>query len=92
MRNRILLSVLTVLLCWIGYLASQKPKISVNRQHAKLMLLKGGYRAWTLTFCDGETIIDGRWQSVVITTNGVRAGYYRWPRYSHVDVRKMKLD
>lgn len=38
---------------WIGYLLTQQPKLSLNSQQFGLMLLKGGYRSWFLSFSDG---------------------------------------
>jgi hypothetical protein len=40
------------LVCWLGYLASQKPKVWCDREWAGVALLKGGYRSWTMRFCD----------------------------------------
>ena len=76
---------------WLGYVASQKPKIWCDRQWAGIALLKGGYRSWTMRFCDGEAFLDGKMQPVVVTTNGYRKGYFAWPQFSHVDVRKLGI-
>jgi hypothetical protein len=75
----------------LGYVASQKPKVWCNRQWAGIALLNGGYRSWTMRFCDGEAFLDGKMQPVVITTNGYRKGYFSWPQFSHVDVRKLGI-
>jgi hypothetical protein len=72
---------------WLGYLASQQPKIWCNRQGAGIILLKGGYRSWTMRFCDGEAFIDGKMQPVVITPTGCRKGYFWRPQFGHLDVR-----
>jgi hypothetical protein len=75
----------------LGYVASQKPQVWCNRQWAGIALIKGGYRSWTARFCDGEAEIDGKMQPVVVTTNGYRKGYFWWPQFGHVDVRKLGI-
>lgn len=76
--------------CLFGYVASQKPKVWCNHQWAGIALLKGGYRSWTMSFCDGQAFLDGKVQPVVITTNGYRKGYFSWPQFSHVDTRNLR--
>jgi len=78
---------LIILIGWAGYLFSQQPRVWINRQWAGLSLLRGGYRSWSFSFSDGLTPIDGKWQPVVIETNGYRPGYFSWPKYAHVDLR-----
>jgi hypothetical protein len=74
---------------FLGYIASRQPRVWCNRESAGLMLLRGGYRSWSVWFCDGFTEIDGRFQPVVIENGRVRLGYYRWPRFRHCDVRSL---
>lgn len=73
------------------YITSQKPRAWCSRQWAGIALLKGGYRSWTVRFCDGEAYIGGKRQPVVVTTNGFHKGYYSWPMFSHIDTRKIKI-
>lgn len=68
-------------------MVSQQPKVWCNRQWAGVALLKGGYRSWTISFCDG--FLGGiETQPVVVTATGYRKGYYHWPKFDHVDVRE----
>lgn len=88
---------------WIGiavvglvfgaYVAWQQPKVWCNKQWAGVALLRGGYRSWTVSFCDGQTWLDntGKLYPVVVTTNGYRKGFYRFPKFNHVDVRKLGI-
>lgn len=89
MRTRIGMLVVLVCVSWLGYVLSQRPGIGFTREWAQIYLLKGGYRSWTMRFCDGQALIDGKFQPVVITTNGYRAGYYSWPKFQHLDTRKL---
>lgn len=75
----------------MSYVGTQKPRLSWNSEQFGLILLKGGYRSWFLRFSDGHTV-DGR--SVVIDERKgtMRYGYRWWPTYSHVDIRKLKLE
>lgn len=68
------------------YIASQKPKLSLNSQQFGLILLRGGYRSWFLSFSDGQDI-HGR--SVVIADDqkSLRTGYRLIPKYNHFDMR-----
>jgi hypothetical protein len=75
----------------LGYVATQQPKIWCDHQWAGVCLLKGGYRSWTMRFCDGDASIAGKMQPVVITPTGYRKGYFRWPQFNHVDVRKLGI-
>lgn len=76
---------------WLGYVISQKPKIWCDREWAGICFVNGDYRSWSLRFCDGQTLIDGKMEHVVITTNGYRKGYYPWPKFRHVHVRNAKI-
>lgn len=75
----------------MSYVGTQKPRLSLNSEQFGLMLLRGGYRSWFLRFSDGTTP-DGK--SVVIDEKAgtMRFGYRWWPTYSHVDIRKLKID
>ena len=61
---------------WIGYLYSQQPKISINHEYAKFILLKGNYRSWTISYSDGLQYDGENWKNL-----------WRWPQFHHVDVR-----
>lgn len=83
----------------IGYLCSQQPKVWFDRQWAGLALYKGGYRSWTLSFCDGFTIAPGTYTNAIAKmvpvtidekTGTLRYGYH-WPKYHHVDIRSLFL-
>jgi hypothetical protein len=72
------------------YASSQRPKVWWNDHTAGVALLKGGYRSWTLQFCDGYTLIDGKMQPVVVDDlKGVRPGHYRWPKFRYCDLRSV---
>ncbi len=89
--------------CWLVvnvlvagvYISTQQPKVWFDRQWAGLALCKGGYRSWTLTFCDGFTIAPGSYTNgiakMVPVTIDERKGTmrygYHWPRYNHSDIR-----
>lgn len=82
------------LCAWSAYIASQEPKLSLNAQQFGLVLLKGRYRSWFLSFSDGQSL-DRR--SVVFTkvdpegrALAWRYGYRIWPRYSHLDMADWK--
>lgn len=81
----VVLAVLTI------YILTQQPKVWCDRESAGIALLKGGYRSWKLRFCDGYVHRDGQWQPIVFTANTYRNGYFSWPKFSHVDVRKLEL-
>lgn len=102
MKTRILIALLAASILGIGfYIASQKPKLSLDPQQFGLMLLKGRYRSWLLSFSDGKMFDANskKWVSVVIRYNSrvgivytndtpeVRNGYRIIPRFSHVDMR-----
>jgi len=89
-RRAYLLGVVVGLGVIVGYMLSQQPKIWCDRQWAGIALYKGGYRSWTLTFCDGFQRIDGKWQRVTITTNSIRKGYH-WPTYRHADLKRLGI-
>ncbi len=70
-----------------AYIASQQPNFWCNRLWVGMSLHKGHYRSWSVRFCDGEAIIDSKLTPVVIETNRLREGCYRWPQYRHVDMK-----
>ena len=80
-----------------GYIATQEPRIWCDAQSAGLAMCKGGYRAWTVSFCDGKAFLRGQWRPciytaveggrVVLDTNGVREGFYTVPRFRHCDLK-----
>lgn len=81
------------LLAWLGYLATQQPRVWFNHGQgiAKLILLRGGYRSWGFDYADGEGMVNGKWSTIsFIRSNGipvaVRVGH-RWPVFTHSDVR-----
>lgn len=78
-------------ICWLGYVESQDVQVWCNEEWAGIALRKGGYRSWTMRFCDGHAPINGKWQPVVVTTNGLRRGYFYWPQFGHCDVRKLGI-
>lgn len=41
---------------FVGYISTQQPKVWFDRQWCGLALCRGGYRSWTLSFCDGFTL------------------------------------
>ncbi len=75
----------------VAYVLTQRPKVWCNRQWAGIALTKGGYRSWHVSFCDGEMLIGDKFHPVVLEGDG-RIGYYRWPRFGHIDVRKLGID
>lgn len=79
---------------FMGYLLTQQPKVFCNRESAGLVLLKGHYRSWSMTYSDGLTLIDGKFQPASFTmSNGIPVGMrkgYRWPKLHHVDMENMK--
>lgn len=96
MKNRaMIISALLVLILSapLVYILSQQPKLSLNSQQFGLMLLKGRYRSWFLSWSDGFYFDDkGRRQSVVIGPDGAfRDGYRIVPRLSHMDMRDVEL-
>lgn len=92
-KARIIIATVAVAasLLWCGYIGSQQPHCWCNREWAGISLSKGGYRSWSMRFCDGmQSLPSGKMQPVVILPGGrIRNGYYRWPRFHHADVRKM---
>jgi hypothetical protein len=79
----------------LAYISTQQPKVWFDRQWAGLALYRGGYRSWTLSFCDGFTIAPGTYTNglakmVPVTldlkTMKMRYGYH-WPTFSHSDLR-----
>lgn len=82
---------------WFGYLGSQQPKVWFDRQWAGMALYKGGYRSWTLSFCDGFTVAPGTYTNgivkmvpVTIDTKSGKMRYgYHWPTYAHTDIRRL---
>lgn len=94
MLKKLLLTIAALVGLVIGatiYASTQRPKVWCDRQWAGIALYNGGYRSWTLSFCDGFAHLDGKWQPVVVETNGYRKGYFHWPKYGHVDVRKFGI-
>lgn len=81
-----------VLLFISAYILTQRPKVWCDQEWAGIALTRGGYRSWTMRFCDGRTWFDGKLKPVVITTNGYREGYFWFPQFNHVDVRKIISD
>lgn len=79
------------LFLWVSYLCSQAPKWSWHLEQFGLVLTKGGYRSWTLSWCDCE-VYDGHWRAVVVNKDrtGYRFGYRVWPKFVHCDVRNLK--
>ncbi len=89
MIGKILFSLLVIgLSIWLAYLWSQNPRIKLVPGEAKLILLRGGYRAWSMQFGDGMALVDGKFQPVSIKSGVLRAGY-RWPEFHYVDVRPL---
>jgi hypothetical protein len=76
-RATITCFVMFVLLFLVGYLSSQKPKISIDNECAKFMLLKGRYRSWSICYSDG----------LRLNPDGTTTNLWRWPTFHHVDVR-----
>src|SRR6266852_1481332 len=35
------------------YISTQEPKLSVSPEFTAIILLKGGYRSWSVSICDG---------------------------------------
>lgn len=68
---------LVMVLFLVGYCLTQQPKVSVNSEFAKLMLLRGGYRSWTIYYSDG----------LVLNPDGTTTNLWRFPHFAHVDVR-----
>jgi len=92
MKHKLLKSLLCLFLCWsavIAYIGTQDPKFWWNDEWAGMMLRKGGYRSWSMRFCDGRTLgSDGKWKCVIIQgQTNMMVGRYWWPRFSHVDMR-----
>lgn len=71
-----------------AYIVSQQPHFSCNPEQFGLILLKGGYRSWFLSFSDGKVYRDGKWVSVVLDEQRgtMRQGYRLWPKFTHCDV------
>lgn len=77
------------------YISTQQPKLWLDRQWAGLALYKGGYRSWSLSFCDGFTIAPGTYTNalarmVPVTIDekqGTTRYGYHWPKYAHNDIR-----
>jgi len=60
------------------YFFKENGRISINSEYAKLYLLKGGYRSWTISYNHGRQFqLDGTWRNL-----------WKWPTFHHVDVRK----
>jgi hypothetical protein len=69
------------------HISRQYPKFYHDSEHFGLIMVKGGYRSWFLSWSDGKMVgRDGRMHSV-INDGRLRFGYRVWPRYEHVDLR-----
>lgn len=89
--KRIITLALSILCVLTLYILSQKPKVWFDTEWAGLCLTRGHYRSWTARFCDGQTWIDGKLQPVVIENGTVRKGHYHWPKFGHVDTKKLGI-
>jgi len=71
-----------------GYVATQQPQFPFTAEHVGVLLFKGGYRGWWISFCDGWQRVDGRWRPVTIDVErqSIRYGYH-WPHFHHSDIR-----
>jgi hypothetical protein len=65
----------------LAYCLTQHPKIAVNSEYAKLMLLRGGYRSWTIYWSDG----------LRLNPDGTTTNLWRWPTFAHADVRRLNI-
>jgi len=70
-----------LVICVTAYILTQQPKISVNSECAKFMLLKGGYRSWTVYYSDG----------LLLNTDGTTTNLWRWPTFAYFDFRKIRI-
>jgi hypothetical protein len=70
---------IAILFLTVVRFAYEKPKLSVDRCSARLMLLRGGYRSWGVDYCYGFQIRN----------DGSEKHFYHWPRFTHADVRQM---
>lgn len=62
------LFVLSLVVYCLAHVSSQQPRLSLNAEQFGLILLKGGYRSWFLSFSDGKTWdSNGVLRSIVIT-------------------------
>jgi len=73
------------------YLKTQDCKFWCDRQWAGVALYHGGYRSWSLTFCDGFVVDDaGKYHPITIHKKDgkgtLRRGYH-WPQFTHRDFR-----
>ena len=59
---------------WLGFLGY---KTRINSEWIKLYTIKGGYRAWTISYSDGLT-----WDNT-----GKMINLWRWPKIHHCDAR-----
>jgi hypothetical protein len=56
--------------------------ISINSEHTKIYLLKGGYRSWTIQYSHGHQLQpDGTWKNL-----------WKWPTFHHADIRILYRD
>ena len=54
-------------------------KVVINKEHIKIILLRGGYRSWTMSYSDG----------LQFQPDGSLKSLWRRPRFHHVDMRKL---
>lgn len=64
------------------YFKFQDGRIVVNSEHSKVILLKGGYRTWTIQYSHGRQLRpDGTWKNL-----------WHSPYFYYLDVRKLNLE
>jgi hypothetical protein len=76
-----------------GYVAHQNGRGVFGPEMTGLILTKGGYRSWSVSWCDGKLFDGKKWRPVSFigperAFTGMRIGY-RWPRYRHFDIRPL---
>lgn len=74
------------------YILTQQPRLSLNAEQFGLMLCKGRYRSWYLSFCDGKMIQNGKMVPVIMElqpdgSTTARPGYRIIPKFRHLDMR-----
>lgn len=94
--KQILLMLVLALAGGAVYVGSQQPHFWCNSEWAGISLVRGGYRSWTMRFCDGYTLHDGKWSPVtlkIISTNPPQTEilyrHYRFPAFAHTDARAL---
>lgn len=78
------------------YIHSQAGRFSTDASGFGVMLTKGGYRYWLLSFCDGyeygQKTAGGKWVfrkplCFDLHNGTIRYGYRTIPRFTHLDTR-----